>query len=104
LSQHASVAHAPAVDRTQQHRTAASGEDRKDWPLAAVFFTAVAGLYAAAAGAIYGLVTSVSWDLLAAGGLLVLIFNFVLLLILLLRDFDFHRAQRRSDELAARRD
>jgi hypothetical protein len=105
MSEHASVVRAPAVVETaQQHRSAAIGGDGKRWPLAAVFFTAVAGLYAAVAGAIYLLVTSVSWELLAAGGLLVLIFNLVLLFVLLLRDFDSHRAERRSDDLAARHD
>jgi hypothetical protein len=94
--EYASVARAPAVvETTQQHRTGAIGEDGKDWPLAAVFFTAVAGLYAAVAGAIYWLGTSVSWELLAAGGLVVLIVNFVLLFVLLLRDLDFHQAQGR---------
>lgn len=35
-------------------------EDGKDWPLAAIFFSAVLGLYAAVAGALYLLVTSLT--------------------------------------------
>ena len=91
MSEHAAAAHA-ATQRARVERRPAESADRT-WPLAAIFFPSVVAAYALVVGGIYLLLTSVSGQLLAAGGLLILLFNFVLLFVLLFRTMGMERAR-----------
>jgi hypothetical protein len=100
MSEHAAVAHA-ATQRAQAEL--GRGVSDGTWLLAAIVFSSVVAAYAVVVGAIYLLVTSVSGQLLAAGGLLILLFNFVLLFVLLFRTMAMERT-RHARAMAAQRD
>jgi hypothetical protein len=77
--------------------------DRSPWPVAAIVFASVVAAYALVVRAIYLLVTSMSWQLLAAGGLVILLFNLVLLFVLMLRTMEMERT-RHARAMTAQRD
>jgi hypothetical protein len=103
MSEHAAAAHAATHRARVARRPVESvAHDHRTWPIAAIFFPTVVALYAVLVGAIYLLLTSVSGQLLIAGGLLVLLFNFVLLFVLLFRTMGMERARRMSAMTAQR--
>jgi hypothetical protein len=99
MSEHAAAAHA-ATQRAQAERGRVVSNGT--WLLAAIFFPSVVAAYAVVVGAIYLLVTSVSGPVLAAGGLLILLFNFELLFVLLFRTMAMERTRARA--MAVQRD
>jgi len=101
MTEHEGLVRAPGV--IEAHRPQVVSEKRKsEWPVAALLLGAIAALYAAVGLGVYELVTSVNWSLLAAAGLLVLIFNLVLVFALLARAFDLQRLQERGSRQLAR--
>ena len=92
MSEHAAAAHAATQQVQAERRPAKSAADRT-WPLAAIFLPSVVAAYEVVVGGVYLLVMSVSGQLLAAGGLLVLLFNFVLLFLLLFRTMAMERTR-----------
>jgi hypothetical protein len=103
MSEHATAAHAATQRARAERRRVEAVADRGTWPLAVIVFASVVAAYAAIVGAIYLLVTSVNGQLLAAGGLLILLFNFVLLFVLLLRTMGMDRT-RHARATSAQRD
>ena len=102
MSEHAAAAHA-ATQRARAERRPAESVTDRTWPLAAILFPSVVAAYALVVGGIYLVLTSVSGQLLAAGGLLVLLFNFVLLFVLLFRTMGMERT-RHARSVTAQRD
>ena len=82
MSEHAAAAHAATQPAPAERRRV---ESDGTWRLVAIFCASFVAVYAVVVGAIYLLVTSVSWQLLLAGGLLVLLFNFLVLFVLVLQ-------------------
>ena len=99
---HAAAEHA-ATQRARVERQPAEAVTDRTWPIAAIFFPSVVAAYAVFVGVIYLLATSMSWQALAAGGLLVLLFNVVLLFVLLFRTMSMERT-RQAPALTAQRD
>jgi Flp pilus assembly protein TadB len=102
ISEQATAAQAPAfTDAAQQHgvdrgRAESSERQGNDWPLAALLLTGGGAFYAVATGVIFVLVTSVSWQLLAVGGLLLFLFGFTILF-----GVELQETRRRAREVAA---
>jgi hypothetical protein len=93
MSEHAAEAHAASQRGHAERRPAESIADPRTWLPVAIIFPSVVAVYAVAVGAIYVLATSVNGQLLIAGGLLVLLFNFALLFVLLLRTMRLERTR-----------
>ena len=93
MSEHAAAAYASTQRAPAEQRPAESVTEHRTWPIAAIFFPSVVAAYAVVVGAVYLLVTSMSWQLLAAGGLVILLFNFVLLFVLMLRTMGIERTR-----------
>jgi len=103
MSEHAAAAHVATQRARAERLPAESATEHRTWPIAAIVFPSVVAAYAAVVGAIYLLATSMSWQLLAAGGLVILLFNLVLLFVLMLRTMDMERT-RHARSMTAQRD
>jgi fatty acid desaturase len=103
MSYDVAAAHAATQPARAERRPAESATEHRTWPIAAIVFPSVVAAYAAVVGAIYLLATSVSWQLLAAGGLVILLFNLVLVFVLMLRTMDMERT-RHARSMTAQRD